>query len=68
MSKSQKQPCSEFEHLAAAKDRRLIGEVVGFLRESKKWWLIPFILTLALVAFLGILGGTGIAPFIYTLF
>ena len=40
-----------------------------FLRERKKWWLVPIIIILA---FLGVLivfgGGSALAPFIYTLF
>jgi hypothetical protein len=44
-------------------------ELWQFLRERKKWWLLPIILTLL---FLGILiamtSGSAVAPFIYTLF
>jgi hypothetical protein len=38
------------------------------LRYNKKWWLVPLLVTLGLVAVLAMLGGTGVAPFIYTLF
>ena len=39
-----------------------------FLLQNKKWWLVPIVLVLLLVALLIVLGGTGVAPFIYTLF
>jgi hypothetical protein len=39
-----------------------------FLKERKKWWLTPIIVALLLVAILMIAAGTGLAPFIYTLF
>jgi hypothetical protein len=44
----------------------LIGEVCGFFRQTKKWWLLP--LLIILLIFLVFLSGTGVAPFIYTLF
>jgi len=39
-----------------------------FLKARKKWWLAPLIVVLLLIGVLIILGGTSIAPFIYTLF
>jgi len=39
-----------------------------FLRERKKWWLLPMILMLLLIGILVFTGGSAIAPFIYTLF
>lgn len=48
---------------------------VGFVREfweflcyNKKWWLIPIVLSLLLIAALAILTSSPVAPFIYTLF
>ncbi len=43
-------------------------EFWDFLRYNKKWWLTPIILALLVVGGLVILGGTSLAPFIYTLF
>lgn len=47
----------------------ILAELWQFLRERKKWWLLPIILVLL---FLGILiamtSGTALGPFIYTLF
>jgi hypothetical protein len=46
----------------------IVAEFWHFLRDNKKWWLTPIIIVLLLVALLIVLGGTGAAPFIYTLF
>lgn len=40
-----------------------------FLKERKKFWLIPMIIVLVLIGALLVFGATGAAaPFIYTLF
>lgn len=40
-----------------------------FLRERKKFWLLPIIVALAVVGSLLVLAqGSAVAPFIYTLF
>ena len=43
-------------------------ELVTFLRDNQKWWLVPIVVVLLLVGALIFLGGTAAAPFIYTLF
>jgi len=58
----------EFEQAARAGRTGLVGEFVAFLRHNKKWWLLPIVIAILLVSALVILGGTGVAPFIYTLF
>lgn len=45
-----------------------LPELWEFLRHSKKWWLTPILVLLLLLSALIILGGSGAAPFIYTLF
>tara|TARA_B110000196_G_C21060382_1_gene622064 strand:+ start:519 stop:668 length:150 start_codon:yes stop_codon:yes gene_type:complete len=46
-----------------------IKEFLEFLRERKKYWLLPIILVLVLFGGLIILSqGSAIAPFIYTIF
>ena len=41
----------------------------GFLKERKKYWLLPIILTLLIFGILIVLtSGSAIAPFIYTIF
>ncbi len=46
----------------------ILTEFWEFIRENKKFWLIPLIIILLLLGLLIILGSTGAAPFIYTLF
>jgi hypothetical protein len=47
----------------------MLGDLWSFLKERKKWWLLPVI---AVLLFFGIMivfaSGSAIAPFIYTLF
>jgi len=43
------------------------GEIVQFARQNKVYWLVPFVLILALVVVL-VVTSQGVAPFIYTLF
>ncbi len=60
---------SEFEK--AATEQRppgFLSELWSFLRENKKWWLLPIVVMLLLFGVLVLLSGTGLAPFIYTLF
>jgi len=46
-----------------------MSDLIGFLKERKKLWLLPLILTLLLFGALIIMtSGSAIAPFIYTLF
>lgn len=47
----------------------LIGELWGFLRVRKKWWLAPIIGVLIIFGALIVLTqGSAVAPFIYTIF
>jgi hypothetical protein len=40
-----------------------------FVKERKKWWLIPFLVIIILLAFLIAIGSSSaLAPFIYSLF
>lgn len=44
-------------------------ELWGFLRERKKYWLMPVLLFLALFgALIALSQGSAVAPFIYTVF
>nr|WP_269203830.1 DUF5989 family protein [Pseudodesulfovibrio alkaliphilus] len=46
-----------------------LKDLWGFLRERKKFWLLPIILVLLLFGALIVLtSGSAIAPFIYTVF
>lgn len=46
----------------------LIAELIYMLKHNKKYWMIPLILMLLGFSLLLLLGSTGAAPFIYTLF
>ncbi len=59
---------SEFERHAADKPISLVREFLLFLKDNKKWWLLPIFLVLSLLGLLMMVGGSGAAPFIYTLF
>ena len=44
-------------------------ELWAFMKERKKFWLLPIVLVLAMVGTLLVLTqGSAVAPFIYTLF
>ena len=65
MSKRQR----EFEKAAVDQGRiGLLAELWGFLKENRKWWLLPILAVLLALSLLTLLAGTGAAPFIYTLF
>ena len=63
---SQRQPT--VEEYARRPQPGIAREFLDFLLYNKKWWLTPIILVLLLVGLLVILGSTGAAPFIYTMF
>ena len=65
---SQNDRKTEFEDAGQEKQLSLVQEFVLFVTENKKWWLIPLLIVLGLVGLLVVLGSTGAAPFIYTLF
>ena len=60
---------SDFEKAATEESGGgFLRELWGFLAQNKKWWLLPILIVLLLFGVLVILSGTGLAPFIYTLF
>jgi hypothetical protein len=59
---------NEFERAARKQSGSLIGDFWSFLRYNKKWWLLPIVAVLFLLALLVLLSGSAAAPFIYTLF
>ena len=46
----------------------LVSEFMGFMKENAKWWLLPFLIVFGILGLALILGSTGAAPFIYTMF
>jgi hypothetical protein len=62
------QQSNGFQELSEKKSPELAAEFLDFLRHNKKLWLAPIIVFLLFFGILAMLGGTGVAPFIYTLF
>ena len=64
-----RRPATErFAEQAGKRRQSAMAELVHFLRHNKKWWLTPIVVVLILVGVLAVLGGSGVAPFIYSLF
>ena len=63
-----REQADRFRAQAEEPTKGLLNEFWFFLRHNKKWWLTPIIIILLLLALLLALGGTGAAPFIYTVF
>jgi hypothetical protein len=59
---------SDFEEAGRQKRPSLVAEFVYFLKNNKKWWLLPILVVMGMVGLLVMLSSTGAAPFIYTLF
>ena len=65
----QKPNQDDFVAQAATRDGGgIVTEFWDFLKENKKWWLAPIIISVLGLGALVLLGGTAAAPFIYTLF
>jgi hypothetical protein len=47
---------------------QFLRDLWGFLSHRKKFWLLPIIIVLLAFGIITVLGGTGLAPFIYSLF
>jgi hypothetical protein len=62
------QPPNEFQKQAGGRQRGFISQFLDFALHNKKWWLTPIIVLLLLASALILLGGSGVAPFIYTIF
>ena len=50
------------------KNPSFLRELVMFIKQNKKWYLIPIVISILLLGILIALGSTGAAPFIYTVF
>ncbi len=57
-----------FEQAQQEPQTGIVKEFFLFLKHNKKYWMLPIVITLLALAVLIILGGTAVAPFIYTLF
>jgi hypothetical protein len=58
----------DFAQQVQGKSGGFLSEYWYFLRHNRKFWLTPVIILILLLGVLVVLGGTGAAPFIYTLF
>ena len=65
MSKNKK---TTFEQAQDEQQAGIVKEFFLFLKHNKKFWMIPILITLLALGVLILLGGTAVAPFIYTLF
>lgn len=61
-------PKEAFERLASGRVAGTTSDLVDFLRHSKRWWIPPIVIVFVLFGAVVILGASGAAPFIYTLF
>ena len=59
---------TSFKEAGAGKSGNLLSEFLAMLMQNKKYWLLPIFLVLLVFGLLLILGGTSLAPFIYSLF
>ena len=56
------------QHNEFKKNPGFLRELVMFIKQNKKWYLIPIVISILLLGILIALGSTGAAPFIYTVF
>ena len=61
-------PKDDFASRAGGARSGLAGEFFDFLKDNKKWWIAPIIVSILGLGALVMLGGSAAAPFIYTLF
>ncbi len=59
---------TKFEKAAEQRAMSLPQEFWVFLKENKKWWLLPIVIVLATIGAVAVFASTGAAPFIYTIF
>ncbi|MFI5336178.1 MAG: DUF5989 family protein [Opitutales bacterium] len=59
---------NEFQQQGAGKQPGFFAQFLSFALHNKKWWLLPILVLLLLASVLIVLGGSGVAPFIYTIF
>lgn len=57
-----------FQEESEEKPQSALGEFLDFALHNKKWWLTPILILIVLLGALIVLGGSGAAPFIYSLF
>jgi hypothetical protein len=58
-------PPDDFQRQIHTPQPTIVEEFWHFLRENKKWWLLPILLALLVLGALVALSGTALATFIY---
>ncbi len=61
-------PANALEAAASGAERGTFRDLLAFMGENKKWWLLPILIVLGLLGALLLLASTGAAPFLYPLF
>lgn len=59
---------TDFAQQATQDSPGIVSEFLQFLGENKKWWLMPILVSVALIAALVALSTSAVAPLIYPLF
>jgi hypothetical protein len=59
---------ADFARQAEEASPGIVREFLQFLVENKKWWLIPILVAVGLIAALVMLSASPLAPLIYPLF
>ena len=67
-SESSKNANADFSREAGERSPGIVREFVQFLGENKKWWLIPILVAVGLIALLVALSASPFAPLIYPIF
>lgn len=68
MMEKNRRSVDDFMKEAQGRQAGIWHEFGAFIRHTRKWWLAPIVALLLLVGLVVILGGTAVAPLIYTLF
>ena len=67
-SANQRKIAAEMERLKEGSQASLPRELLAFVLNSKKYWMLPILLVMGLLGALALLSSSGLAPFIYPLF
>ena len=59
---------NDFARGAEGPQTSIFAEFLDYLKQNKKWWLLPILLVLLIIGVLVVLSTTAAGPFIYTLF
>jgi hypothetical protein len=59
---------SEFEELNQESSTGTTRELWQFIVENKTWWMLPILFVFGMFGILIALSGTGMLPFVYTIF